>query len=296
MSAFKIRFSQRGAEPAVVRTLLIPSECTFLDLHLILQRTLGWSDEFDHTFDVDGKTIGPKAEGVFEEADEHMSIYEGSRTVYVCGGWTFDIVFQKGSKEDVEKPCIIASEGYFPPNGIMDQDEYIEFLDGIEAPERIGDLGYLEKTREVQEAENVNKDLSEWDYIGPINGRIPFGAGAAIAALLISGCEGYYYDTLERRLTEETDGSDRYLPVSSEEGLVGELAAMYLEKEGVSSDDPLATVLGDDMREGWEEYAENFLDEITDDWADRYGFLINRQEDSDIDEIMQLFGKEDEDQ
>ena len=137
----------------------------------------------------------------------------------------------------------------------------------------------------------INKDFSEnWERIGKINGRIPFNVAAAIGALLITSIDDYYYDTEKKILTEESDGSKRFIPIKDESGFVETLVGMYSDLIGLK-DATLEKLLEDEYRPGWEDYAENFLDEITDSWADGCNFIVENYADSDISKMMDVFGE-----
>ena len=78
-----------------------------------------------------------------------------------------------------------------------------------------------------------------------------------------------------------------------EDGFVDTLAGMYSDLIGLKGGN-LEKLLEDEYRQGWEEYAENFLDEITDHWADAHGFIVESYADSDIAKMMDVFGEEKE--
>jgi len=111
---------------------------------------------------------------------------------------------------------------------------------------------------------------------------------AAIGALLITGIDDYYYDTEKKRLTEESDGSKRFVPVKDTSGFVDTLVGMYSDLIDLK-DATLDKLLEDEYRPGWEEYAENFLDEISDSWADGCKFIVESYADSDISKMMNVF-------
>ena len=42
MSSYKLKVKLKGIEPAVTRTISVPKDITFRDLHNILQVAMGW--------------------------------------------------------------------------------------------------------------------------------------------------------------------------------------------------------------------------------------------------------------
>lgn len=297
MESIRMRVSLRGVKPPVRRTLAFPSDIAFIDLHLIIQAAAGWGSRYTHRFDVDGKRIGPADYQVSEEADEKVSEYEGSRIVYEYGPFTADIIYLKGKTQDTDFPIILESEGLFPPEECKDLEEYFEVLKTLDDPAdpaHADTVSWMKSVEDSQDTEALNKEFSEgWERIGEIAGRVPFNVAAAVGALLITGIDGYYYDSEKKRLTEETDGSAKFVPVELEDGFVDTLAGMYSDLIGLKGGN-LEKLLEDEYRQGWEEYAENFLDEITDHWADAHGFIVESYADSDIAKMMDVFGEEKE--
>ncbi len=292
MESIRMRATLRGVKPPVRRTLAFPSDIAFIDLHLLLQAAAGWGGRYTHRFTVDGKKIGPADYQVSEEADESVGEYEGTRPVYEYGPYTVDLMYLKGKTQDTEFPVILESEGLFPPEECKDLDEYFDVLKTLDDPSdpaHADTVSWMKSVEDGQDTEALNKEFSEgWERIGKINGRVPFNVAAAVGALLITGIDGYYYDSGKKRLTEESDGSDNFVPVELKDGFVETLAGMYSDLIGLENGS-LEILLEDEHRQGWEEYAENFLDEITDHWADANGFIVESYADSDISKMMDVF-------
>lgn len=295
MESIRMRASLRDSPLQVRRTFAFPADVKFIDLHLIIQAMAGWGGENSHRFAIGSKRIGAADFGVLEEADESVSDYVGTRPVYTCGPFTVDLMFLKGRSPDIDSPVIQEAEGYFPPEECKSMEEYDEVLSILEDPQdpSYGEIAsWMRSVEECQDTESVNREFSEkWERIGKINGRIPFNVAAAAGALLITGIDDYYYDTQKRILTEESDGSDRFIPVRQEDSFVDTLAGMYCDMMGIENGN-LALLLEDAYRQGWEEYAENFLDEIVDHWADAHGYIVESYADSDISKMMSVFGGE----
>ena len=296
MECYRIRATLRELKPPTKRTFLIPKDTSFIDLHLLIQAMAGWGDRYPHRFVMKDTRIGPEDYGVSEEAHEYLAEYEDDfRPVYDYGPFTVDLMLLKGKAADSDFPVITESEELFPPDECKSLQEFIDVLDTLDDP---SDPSYREITQwmkeveETQDIETLNKDFSEnWERIGKIRGRVPFNVAAAIGALLITGIDDYYYDAEKRILTEESDGSGRFVPVKDPSGFVDTLVGMYSDLTGLK-DASLDTLLEDEYRQGWEEYAENFLDEISDSWADGNNFIVESYADSDISKMKNVLGKE----
>lgn len=296
MGYFKMRATLRGIKPSVTRTFCAPADISFLDLHLIVQVMAGWGGRYPHRFVTGDKKIGAKDFGVFEEADETVENYVGSRMVYEYGQYAVDLRFLGGSVSEEDHPVVSEGAEEFPPDECKNPDEYLDvlkILDDPSDPSYIDMVAWISNVKAAQDIGEINKEFAErWERIGKIEGRIPFNVGATIGALLITGSEGFFYDTEKKILTEESDGSGRYLPIEPEkEESVKNIASLYAGHIGIKSDSLLDTLLEDGYRQGWEEYAENFLDEISDGWADRHGYIIECYSDSDIAKMMDAFGQ-----
>lgn len=296
MATFRMRATLRGIKPSTTRTFAAPTDISFLDLHLIIQAIAGWGGRYSHCFRIGEKKIGAKDYGVLEEADEMVEDYLDNKITYEFGEFTVDLMFLKGKTEETAVPVILEGSEDFPPEECKDLDEYLDVLKVMEDPSNpsYDDISsWLKTVSDCQQAEEVNKDFREnWERMGKIEGRVPFNVAAAVGALLITGCDGYFYDSEKKILTEESDGSARYIPVELKDNFINHLAEIYCGMIDLKSDNPIEDLLEDEYRQGWEEYAENFLDEITDHWADDHGFIVESYADSDISKMMAVFDGE----
>ena len=293
MECYRIRATLRELKPPTRRTFLIPQDTSFIDLHLLIQSMAGWGDRYTHRFVVKDRKIGPEDFGVSEEAHEYLAEYaDDFRPVYEYGPFTVDLMMLKGKAAESDFPVITESEELFPPDECKSLQEFIDVLDILDNPSDPSYKGisdWMKEVEETQDTDTLNKDFSEnWERIGKISGRVPFNVAAAIGALLITGIDDYYYDTEKKRLTEESDGSKRFVPVNDTSGFVDTLVGMYSDLIGLK-DATLDKLLEDEYRPGWEEYAENFLDEISDSWADGCIFIVESYADSDISKMMNVF-------
>jgi hypothetical protein len=148
--AYIIRVEARivGVEPAISRTLELPSTLNFAQFHEVLQATFGWTDSHLHQFNVGGILIGaPEAiEGgaygpkVLEATDIQLK-----DLTFPCGDtasltityqydfgddWRHSLVLRRCQIEDeVKYPRCVAGERAGPPEDVGGYPGYAEFLE-----------------------------------------------------------------------------------------------------------------------------------------------------------------------
>ncbi len=67
--AYDLELELRGAVPRVSRRVRVPADLPLIDLHRVIQITMGWDDVHPHVFDVGGREYGP------EPDDEEVSLH-----------------------------------------------------------------------------------------------------------------------------------------------------------------------------------------------------------------------------
>jgi len=148
--AYIIRLEARivGTEPAITRSLELPSDLNFAQLHEVLQAAFGWTDSHLHQFHVGGLTIGAPevledtAYGprVFEATDIQLKDltfpYEVDATLtltyqYDFGdNWQHKLVLRRAEIEDeVKYPRCIAGDQAGPPEDVGGYSGYADFLE-----------------------------------------------------------------------------------------------------------------------------------------------------------------------
>jgi len=86
MDWFILKFTLSEYEPAVSRTVAVPNDTSFFDLHHIIQKAMGWDNVHIHEFVTEDFThIGPffVNDELFDELDMGISMYEGQRILYI---------------------------------------------------------------------------------------------------------------------------------------------------------------------------------------------------------------------
>lgn len=137
-----------GVEPTIMRTVELPSDLNFAQLHEVLQASFGWTDSHLHQFHVGGLTIG--APEVIEDPDYGPRVLEAteiqlkdltfpyeadpSLTItyqYDFGDdWQHKLVLRRAEIEDgVKYPRCIAGKRAGPPEDVGGHPGYAEFLE-----------------------------------------------------------------------------------------------------------------------------------------------------------------------
>lgn len=86
MDWFVLRFTLADSDPAVSRTVAVPYDTSFFDLHHIIQKAMDWDDVHIHEFVTEDFThIGPffVNDELFDELDMGISMYEGQKILYI---------------------------------------------------------------------------------------------------------------------------------------------------------------------------------------------------------------------
>lgn len=113
LGILQLKITLDGIEPPIWRRILVPSWISFLKLHKIIQRAMGWKDCHQHSFASDGRgTLKPTAEKTVLLG--HMIKKEGEvwRYEYDFGdGWTHTIIVEKTMEPDDPKKYPVCREG-----------------------------------------------------------------------------------------------------------------------------------------------------------------------------------------
>jgi len=136
-----------GIEAAVTRTLELPCELNFAQLHEVLQAAFGWIDSHLHQFHVGGLTIGaPEAieddvygPRVFEATEVRLKDltfpYEADPALTITyqydfgDNWQHSLVLRRAEIEDgVKYPRCIAGARACPPEDVGGYSGYADFL------------------------------------------------------------------------------------------------------------------------------------------------------------------------
>ena len=125
MKLFKLKISLIDYTEEVSRTILVPTDIDFEELHQNIQRAMGWNNEHLYAFKVREDEIQPDASLDINELDAGESIYTQINTLLRKGD-TFEYLYDMGDerkhKIEVEdtieftskKPIILESIGKCP--------------------------------------------------------------------------------------------------------------------------------------------------------------------------------------
>lgn len=148
--AYIIRLEARivGIEPAITRTLELPNDLNFAQLHEVMQAAFGWTDSHLHQFHVGGLTIG--APEAIEDAAYGPRVFEATEVQlkdltfpygvdptltityqYDFGDdWRHTLVLRRAEIEDEAKyPRCIAGGRAAPPEDVGGHTGYADFLE-----------------------------------------------------------------------------------------------------------------------------------------------------------------------
>lgn len=148
--AYIIRLKARiiGIEPPVTRTLELPREMNFAQLHEVLQAAFGWTDSHLHQFIVGGLTIGapealeydaygPKVLEATEVQLKDLTFpFEVHSTLTITyqydfgDDWQHELVLCRAASDDeVKHPRCIAGFRAGPPEDVGGYSGYADFLE-----------------------------------------------------------------------------------------------------------------------------------------------------------------------
>jgi hypothetical protein len=83
LSIYQLRIVLRGISPLIWRCLLVRSETTLAQLHLILQIVFAWSDEHLHSFHIHGREYGSSGAPTRGVLLRDLGLHRGERFRYV---------------------------------------------------------------------------------------------------------------------------------------------------------------------------------------------------------------------
>jgi len=172
----RVKVTLENIEPPIWRRLLLPQDCTFWDLHVAIQDSMGWDDSHLHLFKLPGDKgsepilIGlPDPDGGMEiipgwtqEVFQHVPPGSGTRYTYDFGdSWEHWV-----QVEDVEPPapgrsypaCIDGAR-QCPPEDCGGPFSYPQFLAAITDPEHEKHADIMEWWGETFDPEEFDLEL-----------------------------------------------------------------------------------------------------------------------------------------
>lgn len=136
-----------GIDPPIARTLELPRELNFAQLHEVLQAAFGWTDSHLHLFTLGGLIIGaPEALDYGDDAPKTLEAKdlqlkdlsfprdpaEGLEALYTYDfgdDWQHRLTFRRGDREEsVTYPRCVSGTRASPPEDVGGYHSYGEFL------------------------------------------------------------------------------------------------------------------------------------------------------------------------
>ena len=149
----RLRITLDDTEPVISRTVDVPADISFLDLHDIIQTAMGWYDVHLHSFSVPGRRLviedipegedGPFGCTVIGE-DTPIAMFEGIvlRYTYDFGDdWIHTIEWMRSSDKPSEHPRLVAWKGVCPPEdcgGVWGYRDFMKIMGNPRDPRRKG--------------------------------------------------------------------------------------------------------------------------------------------------------------
>lgn len=322
MNSYKLKITLIDSDPAITRTVSVPKDITFRDLHDILQAAMGWYDEHGYEFEIkpDGVFIGPVAmETQFlkkeDDTTTYLSEYEYKkiRYVYDFGDyWEHDIRFLKDT--DMEHPKVLKYSGNCPPEncgGIQSFQQKKEILLDPSHKEyrnikRMFDEDYYE-----YDLDGINDYLQNgWSRFDPQTAFSVYEFDMICDAFCSMDHGDTYYDANTSSIVDLKPGSepkDGLLPILGHDefpvfGMMEEFLSLKdnagLKKRVGSVRNPkmkykkfISLLLRDKKSlDKWDPYLESRLIGLATEWAIDNGFDIPTppMDIEDIDSLMKM--------
>lgn len=167
--AYQLTITLVDSEPEVWRQVKVPANLTLSALHTVLQRTMGWQNQYDYTFRLGlGQSICDSQQSLSDAiaATQNHTLYY---TYDSQSGWLHRLEAQAIVVEP-DQPLPICTDGAAacPPEGsggVWGYDELLERLDDPEDPE------YMDL---IDKYGNFDPEAFELDEV---NGRLERGSG-----------------------------------------------------------------------------------------------------------------------
>ncbi|MCL7411265.1 MAG: plasmid pRiA4b ORF-3 family protein [Methanosarcinaceae archaeon] len=174
---YQLKITLNGVEPPIWRRIQVRSDITLLQLHRIIQNTMGWSDVHLHQFIIDGETYSvPTPMDSFEVIDEKnrtlnqfikkekfQFAYE-----YDFGDSWYHIILVENilsPESNIHYPVCLKGKRACPPEdcgGSYGYDEILEAIQDPKHPEHEEILDWIGSDFDPEEfdLDDVNKILS----------------------------------------------------------------------------------------------------------------------------------------
>jgi len=147
-SVYQIKVTLNDSHPPIWRRVLVPGSVTLLELHVIVQRAMGWTDSHLHLFEIDGRRYGdPQVDEGGEIGLQPEARFGLSRVMPATGargryeydfgdGWEHTLLVEKilPLEPGAHYPRCLAGKGACPPEDVGGVWGYQHFLEAIGNP------------------------------------------------------------------------------------------------------------------------------------------------------------------
>jgi Plasmid pRiA4b ORF-3-like protein len=136
---YQLRIVLRGISPLIWRRLLVRSDTTLAQLHLMLQILFDWCDEHLHRFRIFGKDYGSDGADTRMVRLSAFGLHQGERFLYVYNywaDWQCDIRLEAVLPVEPDRfyPVCTGGQRPAPPEPVHDAWTYLELLDEHRVP------------------------------------------------------------------------------------------------------------------------------------------------------------------
>jgi hypothetical protein len=136
---YQLRIVLRGISPLIWRRLLVRSDITLAQLHLILQLSFAWSNEHLNHFHIFGKDYGSDGADTRHVTLNAFGFQQGERFRYVYNyyaQWQCDLRLEATLPLDPRRfyPVCTGGQRPAPPEHVHDAWSYLELLDAHRYP------------------------------------------------------------------------------------------------------------------------------------------------------------------
>ena len=241
MSAYKLKVTLKGIKPFITRTIAVPKDVTFADLHKIIQTAMGWKDEHLHEFvikddgtrivpgDTDESELGLKC--AFEEVTP-LSKYAGRRIKYTYDSmseWVHHIRFLKDLDDYTDNfPKVVKYQNDCPPEESGGSRGFLEKLDIMEDylhPDYEYVIDWFNEEYLQYDVDEVNEALRNMERASTENVMSTEEIEEIMTAFLTDIPADFYYDLKEKKARRDHDGRmkdepERYLMIRTSKAQV----------------------------------------------------------------------------
>lgn len=310
MSSYKLKVKLKGCEPPVTRTIKVPKNITFYELHRILRISMGWRKKCLHGFRIPkyDLEIGENEESLLggrrlNEKTILVSEYERCRIVYTydyLNDWIHEITFLKDiddGEDDV--PEVLKYEGDCPLEncgGLEGHMEIMETVSDSSNPDYDRIKAKYDMYHKDYDLDEVNRKLMGLKLLGIPQNVMSIDTLDMIGDAIVSESSAdLYYDPLNRTVVEhgphDEIGEDEILIRKGDAPAIFDLANEFLEMNpklrkrlGAGTMDrkrleKMKDLLKKDQKltNSWKMFLNDKAVEYSDIWADKNGFVSEEE-------------------